>query len=160
MAMGRRFASAALAIGAALPLGALAGGPIASADDRCTNQINYAGDPRSNAEINSIGASTGQCPTPMTGSSGASTSVPGITTGVVTGQPCTNTEKFIFGISPAGQAMACGHGINGGGIWGQSLGLVGVRPLGSPCTEVGLAAQAPDGSPMVCGGGRWVVNAA
>jgi hypothetical protein len=28
----------------------------------CTNQINYAGDPRSNAEINSIGAQTGYCP--------------------------------------------------------------------------------------------------
>src|SRR4051794_18953905 len=38
----------------------------ASADDKCTNQIDYSGDPRSNAEINSIGASTGQCPSPMT----------------------------------------------------------------------------------------------
>lgn len=37
----------------------------ANADERCTNQIDYAGDPRSNAEINSIGASTGQCPAPM-----------------------------------------------------------------------------------------------
>ncbi len=32
---------------------------------RCTNRLNYAGDPRSNAEINSIGAQTGFCPTPM-----------------------------------------------------------------------------------------------
>lgn len=38
----------------------------ALSDDRCTNQIDYAGDPRSNAEINSIGASTGKCPAPMT----------------------------------------------------------------------------------------------
>ncbi|NEW71536.1 hypothetical protein, partial [Streptomyces rhizosphaericus] len=29
---------------------------------RCTNQINYAGDHRSNAEINSIGNDTGYCP--------------------------------------------------------------------------------------------------
>ncbi|NKT14606.1 hypothetical protein GS979_07180 [Rhodococcus hoagii] len=28
----------------------------------CTNRIIYAGDPRSNAEINSIGATTGYCP--------------------------------------------------------------------------------------------------
>nr|WP_167532340.1 MULTISPECIES: hypothetical protein [Streptomyces] len=28
----------------------------------CTNRINYAGDPRSNAEINSIGEDTGYCP--------------------------------------------------------------------------------------------------
>jgi len=32
---------------------------------RCTNRVNYAGDPRSNAEINSIGQQTGFCPTPM-----------------------------------------------------------------------------------------------
>ncbi|QUQ70139.1 hypothetical protein JJ691_79100 [Kutzneria sp. CA-103260] len=31
-------------------------------DTRCTNQINYAGDDRSNAEINSIGSDTGYCP--------------------------------------------------------------------------------------------------
>ncbi|MEU9520819.1 hypothetical protein [Streptomyces sp. NPDC048224] len=29
---------------------------------KCTDQRNYAGDPRSNAEINSIGADTGTCP--------------------------------------------------------------------------------------------------
>jgi hypothetical protein len=29
---------------------------------RCTNQINYGGDDRSNAEINSIGSDTGYCP--------------------------------------------------------------------------------------------------
>ncbi|WP_405843931.1 hypothetical protein OG528_34840 [Streptomyces platensis] len=34
---------------------------------RCTNQINYAGDPRSNAEINSIGEKTGHCPVPEKG---------------------------------------------------------------------------------------------
>lgn len=51
----------------------LFGSSIASADpgqdviaDRCTNQIDYAGDPRSNAEINGIGANTGRCPAPMT----------------------------------------------------------------------------------------------
>lgn len=37
------------------------------ADEKCTNQIDYAGDPRSNAEINGIGFNTGQCPAPMTG---------------------------------------------------------------------------------------------
>lgn len=47
------------------PNGATIPDPNAVPDDRCTNQINYAGDPRSNAEINSIGASTGQCPAPI-----------------------------------------------------------------------------------------------
>ncbi|MEW2484602.1 hypothetical protein AB0876_33980 [Mycobacterium sp. NPDC049093] len=50
----------------------------ASADERCTNQIDYAGDPRSNAEINGIGASTGHCPAPInesTGTNGKFTSI-------------------------------------------------------------------------------------
>ena len=34
------------------------------ADVSCTNQINYAGDTRSNAEINSLGEQTGTCPKP------------------------------------------------------------------------------------------------
>lgn len=32
---------------------------------RCTDRQSYAGDPRSNAEINSLGESTGKCPTPI-----------------------------------------------------------------------------------------------
>lgn len=32
---------------------------------RCTNQIDYSSDPRDNATINSIGAETGKCPTPI-----------------------------------------------------------------------------------------------
>lgn len=47
------------------PSGATIPDPNAAPDDRCTNQINYAGDPRSNAEINSIGEATGQCPAPI-----------------------------------------------------------------------------------------------
>ncbi|MFJ6099359.1 hypothetical protein [Williamsia muralis] len=47
------------------PNGAQVPDPNAVIMDRCTNQIDYAGDPRSNAEINSIGAQTGQCPAPI-----------------------------------------------------------------------------------------------
>ncbi|WP_069162710.1 hypothetical protein [Nocardia altamirensis] len=32
---------------------------------KCTDKINYAGDPRSNAEINTIGEQTGSCPEPI-----------------------------------------------------------------------------------------------
>ena len=53
--------AAALAGGAALAVPAQAD----NLSDRCTNQINYAGDPRGNAEINSIGAVTGKCPPPI-----------------------------------------------------------------------------------------------
>jgi len=55
---------------AALPASGLLFAPAASAT-RCTDQINYAGDPRSNAEINSIGATTGVCPAPLSGPSNA-----------------------------------------------------------------------------------------
>lgn len=37
-------------------------GTPAASDTKCTDQINYAGDSRSNAEINSIGVDTGTCP--------------------------------------------------------------------------------------------------
>lgn len=47
------------------PNGAQIPDPNAVPDDRCTNQFDYAGDPRSNAEINSIGEQTGQCPAPI-----------------------------------------------------------------------------------------------
>ena len=36
-------------------------------DLKCTNMIDYAGDPRSNAEINGIGWNTGTCPPPIQG---------------------------------------------------------------------------------------------
>lgn len=40
----------------------------AAVADRCTNQIDYTGDPRSNAEINSLGTpEAGTCPEPLSG---------------------------------------------------------------------------------------------
>ncbi|MEV4043313.1 hypothetical protein [Streptomyces sp. NPDC049744] len=39
-----------------------ASNPDRVAGEKCTDQVNYAGDPRSNAEINSIGEETGTCP--------------------------------------------------------------------------------------------------
>ena len=36
--------------------------PDQGAGEKCTDQVNYAGDPRPNAEINSIGEETGTCP--------------------------------------------------------------------------------------------------
>ncbi|GAA3198825.1 hypothetical protein GCM10020255_102330 [Rhodococcus baikonurensis] len=35
------------------------------APEKCTDQINYGADPRSNAEINIIGEQTGVCPEPI-----------------------------------------------------------------------------------------------
>ncbi|GHF46734.1 hypothetical protein FHX82_001545 [Amycolatopsis bartoniae] len=40
-------------------------GPTTTTSGKCTEQIDYGSDPRSNAEINSIGESTGTCPNPI-----------------------------------------------------------------------------------------------
>ncbi|MGX1773678.1 hypothetical protein ACWIGW_16315 [Nocardia brasiliensis] len=41
--------------------------PAPAAPVKCTDQLNYGNHPRSNAEINSIGEQTGQCPDPISG---------------------------------------------------------------------------------------------
>jgi hypothetical protein len=134
-------------------IGALCLAGHAGADDRCTNQIDYSGDPRSNAEINGIGASTGVCPTPLTGVSNA---IPGLIQGAVAGQPCSNYDKSIFGVSPSGESMACGYNMTGdGGVWGLAVPVIGTRPVGSSCSP-GLAAQSPDGLGLICGDAGWV----
>ncbi|MCW1959842.1 MAG: hypothetical protein KIH64_015115 [Mycobacterium sp.] len=95
--MRTRTAISVVLTGAALGSGTLLLSAPAQAT-RCTDQLDYSGDPRSNAEINSIGATTGQCPTPMTG---LSNDVPGLVSGAVLGQPCTNTQRFVFGQTAA-----------------------------------------------------------
>jgi len=67
--------------------------------ERCTNLIDYAGDPRSNAIINSIGASTGQCPQPMTGATAPAVStMPRQTTGPTYG----DGQEFVEQVNERG----------------------------------------------------------
>lgn len=47
--------------------------PDQGAGEKCTDRLDYAGDPRSNAEINSIGADTGTCPEPQPGTPSSGT---------------------------------------------------------------------------------------
>jgi len=154
--MNSRTAVAAVLAGAGLPLGALLLSAPAHAT-RCTDQIDYAGDPRSNAEINSIGASTGQCPTPMTG---MSDTVQGLVLGAVVGQPCTSTGRFVFGMTAAGATTVCNDQGNGTGLWVRSIPVIGTRPLGSSCVAgFPQAAQTPDGIPVICSDtGIWIPN--
>jgi hypothetical protein len=132
----------------ALPVGTLSLAGHASADDRCTNNVNYAGDPRSNAVINSIGASTGQCPTPIPQAIG----LPGLVDGAVLGQPCYNYPTYMFGQANNGNQLACvDQGTNTTGLWVRSVPVIGVRQIASRCSEAdGVAAQSPDGRPLVC----------
>ncbi|MFK0292612.1 hypothetical protein ACIQU6_19330 [Streptomyces sp. NPDC090442] len=54
---------------------------------KCTDRINYVGDPRSNAEINSIGENTGHCPAPEKSAKPAGTpKKPGVS--------CTNQVNY------------------------------------------------------------------
>jgi hypothetical protein len=62
------------------------------------------------------------------------------------GEPCTETNQFIFAISPTGQTLACrGEPPR----YYRSAAVIGERTLGMPCTEEGLA-QSTDGVPMMC----------
>lgn len=150
-------AAVAAVMAVAAPLMALLLSAPANAT-RCTDQINYAGDPRSNAEINSIGASTGTCPTPMTGMSNA---VEGLVQGAAVGQPCSNPERFVFGKTASGDTVVCNGQSNGSGIWVRSIPVIGTRPLGTSCTaQQGMAAQTPDGIPVICSdtSNTWIRN--
>ncbi|WP_433560727.1 hypothetical protein ACQP1O_23995 [Nocardia sp. CA-151230] len=42
--------------------------PAPDGDVKCTDKINYVGDPRSNAEINRLGEILGHCPDPISAS--------------------------------------------------------------------------------------------
>ena len=142
--------------GALLPICAVIGAASSTADPvRCTNQINYAGDPRSNAVINSIGASTGICPVPIPQAYG----LPGLVDGAIQGQPCYNYPAYIFGQAKNGNQFACLAQGDGTGIWVRSIPVIGVRQIGGPCSDADtLAAQTPLGRPLVCGSGQWTPN--
>jgi len=144
---------AAIASAAALSVSPQA----AALPDRCTNLINYAGDPRSNAEINSIGAAQGFCPTPLgpqQAPAAALADVPGMVSGAALGQQCSNTERFIFGKAATGETMAC---LANSGTWVGASKLYGVQSIGTPCGGGSGAAQAPDGTPLICSAaGGWV----
>lgn len=94
--------------------------------------------------------------------------VPNMIEDVASDEACWNWERFVFGHGPDGQAMACHFIVNqypdplrsgpvDHGFWVISYPLDGVHDPGSPCENPQLAAQSPDGLPMVCAGARgWV----
>ena len=64
------------------------GAPTGRSGTKCTDQRDYAGDPRSNAEINSIGEDTGTCPEPQSGGAAPSG------TPVQDGKKCTDQLDY------------------------------------------------------------------
>ncbi|KAA6221247.1 hypothetical protein CP973_03990 [Streptomyces albofaciens JCM 4342] len=62
--------------------------------EKCTDRIDYAGDPRSNAEINSIGADTGRCPAPKKAAPDSKDRATPSGTPKEAGKSCTNQIDY------------------------------------------------------------------
>lgn len=81
--------------------------------------------------------------------------VPGMVYNVGLSAPCDNYQLFTFGRGRGGATMACHYIPNQWppvytGFWVSSYPIQGVKDIGSPCASPKMAAQAPDGRPMVC----------
>jgi hypothetical protein len=79
------------------------------------------------------------------------TDVPGMNYNAVLGDPCFSWERYIFGRAPNGEPLACVTSDGDAGVWVASVPLAGGQEIGAPCTA-GLAAQSPDGRPLICTG--------
>jgi hypothetical protein len=89
--------------------------------------------------------------------------VPGMQTGVVETQQCSDWTRYTYAWSPQGDVMTCVSFDSGRtGMWSSSATLVGVQQIGAPCEAIsdrygGALAQAPDGRPLRCGDDKgWV----
>jgi hypothetical protein len=87
------------------------------------------------------------------------TDVPGMVYDVDLSAPCDNYQLFTFGRGRGGASMVCHYIPNQWppvytGFWVSSYPIQGVKDIGSPCAGPKMAAQAPDGRPMVCLGAQ------
>lgn len=86
------------------------------------------------------------------------TDVPNMQFNVAQGAPCSNWQRYIFGRTASGQAVACVN-LDGQGRWAMSSPLRGVQQIGTPCGHSDAAAQSPDGRGLVCNGSQgWQPN--
>lgn len=74
--------------------------------------------------------------------------VPNMDSNAVIGARCNNTDRYIFGRAPNGQALAC-VAFDGSGTWVLSSPLHGVQQVGDACSGDG-AAQTTDGRALIC----------
>jgi hypothetical protein len=103
----------------------------------------------------SVAPSTAEAsPSPLAAPSTAGDPVPGMKR-AERGEPCSESEYFIFAISSDGQTLAC---LGAPGHYELSAPVIGERVPGTECNEEGLA-QSPDGTPLLClvaqGSRRW-----
>ena len=82
------------------------------------------------------------------------TDTPGMNYEASLGAPCDNYDVNTFGRGPGGESLVCHYIPNQWppvytGFWVSSYPIQGVKDIGSPCDGPKMAAQAPDGRPMV-----------
>lgn len=77
--------------------------------------------------------------------------VPGMNYNAILGDPCVSWERYIFGRGPDSEPLACITSDGVTGVWVASMPLAGVEQIDAPC-QAGLAAQSPDGRPLICTG--------
>jgi hypothetical protein len=76
-------------------------------------------------------------------------SVPNMRGDAALGQPCSNSQRFIFGYDANGNVLACAGDVKDG-TWVSSAALYGVQQIGAPCASGEGAAQSSDGRALVC----------
>jgi hypothetical protein len=87
------------------------------------------------------------------------TDTPGMNYDASLGAPCDNYDVNTFGRGPGGESLVCHYIPNQWppvytGFWVSSYPIQGVKDIGSPCGGPKMAAQSPDGRPMVCLGAQ------
>jgi hypothetical protein len=84
--------------------------------------------------------------------------VPGVAHTAVQGEHCISATRYVFGLGPAqDDTLICSLV----GKWVPTKPLIGVRPLGAPCTPNDVStvsAQSPDGLPMSCNGTGFIAD--
>ena len=79
--------------------------------------------------------------------------VPGVPHDASLGAPCIGGTRYAFGLDASGKTYIC----SSRNQWVSTKPLVGVRPLGAPCTANDKgSAQSPDGIPLGCTGTSWI----
>jgi hypothetical protein len=128
--------------------------PVGATAQCADGLYSHSESPNASENCSGHGGVAKQCPCGTT-SQAASTaavtqaSVPYVRADAALGQPCSNSQRFIFGYDANGNVLACAGDVQGG-TWVGSAPLYGVQQIGAPCGSGNGTAQSSDGRPLVC----------